>query len=144
MSVVAFSVSVPMRAPAHRVWEALVDWESHGKWIPATQSRVLEGDGGLGSLFVAISGYGPLALVDRMRVIDFDAAAMLAEVEKVGPFLGGTAGFTVRATGNEGCSVDWHERVTVPMLPRFIAPVLAVIGARAFAWSLRRLQRQLG
>ncbi len=144
MTNVAFTVSVPLDKPAREVWKALVDWESHGTWIPATQSRILEGDGGLGSVFEAISGIGPLALVDRMRVIAFDTAVMQAEVEKIGPVLHGTAGFTVHAQGEHACTVEWAETVAVPVLPRLAAPVAAYIGGRLFAWSLRRLGRHLG
>lgn len=142
MAVVSFSVSVPMDQSAPRVWAALVDWEAHGDWIPATRSRIQEGNGGLGTVFEAVSGYGPLALVDRMRVIVFDETALRAEVEKIGPLLGGTAGFVVQPRDG-GCTVHWDEDVTVPGLPRILSSVAAFIGARAFTWSLRRMQRHL-
>lgn len=143
MTTVSFTVQVPLHASARRVWAAMVDWESHGRWIPATRSRILEGDGGVGSLFEAVSGIGPLALVDRMRVRELDDAAMRAAVEKVGPVLGGTAGFAVQEGGDGNCVVEWRETVTVPLLPRVLAPLVAAISARAFAFSLRRLQRRL-
>ncbi len=44
-----------MPASASRVWGLLTDWESHSRWIPATEVRVLSGDGGLGTRFVGRS-----------------------------------------------------------------------------------------
>lgn len=142
MSVVAFAVEMSVDIPHGTLWTALVDWESHGDWIPATRSQILSGDGGLGTVFVATSGFGKLALVDRMRVIAFDAASGAAEVEKIGPVLRGTAGFTITDRPG-GCVLRWHERVIVPLLPGFLAPLAAVIGRALFRMSLQRLVRQL-
>jgi carbon monoxide dehydrogenase subunit G len=47
--------SAEMPAPADRVWALLTDWERHSRWIPATEVRVLSGDGGLGTRFVGRS-----------------------------------------------------------------------------------------
>ncbi len=143
MTIVAFEVAVPLERPGLEVWQALIDWESHGRWIPATRSRILDGDGRLGTTFEAVSGFRPLVLVDRMRVTAFDEEGLRCAVEKLGPVLTGTAGFTVRAHGSERCTVDWNESVEVPVLPQALAPIAAALGARMFAWSLRKLARQL-
>jgi carbon monoxide dehydrogenase subunit G len=142
MSTVSFQLDFPMSVSAPTVWNALSDWASHGDWIPATRSTITQGDGGLGTEFVAISGFGPLALVDRMRVVQFDAAKLTAEVEKLGPVLGGTAGFAVSATAS-GCMLEWHEHVRVPLLPRFLSPVAAAVARALFRLSLRRLSAHL-
>ncbi|HET7900814.1 MAG TPA: SRPBCC family protein [Candidatus Nanopelagicales bacterium] len=47
--------SAEMPASADRVWALLTDWERHSRWIPATEVRVLSGDGGLGTTFVGRS-----------------------------------------------------------------------------------------
>lgn len=142
MSIVSFRVEIRLPVAASDAWAALVDWAAHGDWIPATRSQILEGDGGLGTVFVATSGFGRAALVDRMRVVRFDAASLSAEVEKIGPVLHGAAGFTVTETP-DGCSLSWFERVQVPVLPRFLAPVAALLGAQLFRFALRRLAVRL-
>lgn len=138
MSTVAFRLSFPLSCAADDVWNTLVDWAGHGDWIPATRSSITKGDGGLGTEFVAISGFGRLALVDRMRVVVFDPDQMSAEVEKLGPLLGGRAGFTVSPNGR-ACRLEWYENVQVRSLPAFLAPLAAIIGKALFTLSLRRL-----
>ena len=129
------------------LWDELVDWPAHGEWIPAT---TIEGEGGdsneVGYTFTAWTGFRPVALEDRMRVTrcdwDDDAQAGVCDVEKLGPVLSGTAGFTVRADGS-GSVIDWREDVTVPYLPAFVAPVAAFVGRIGFRLSLRSLAKVL-
>ena len=142
MSTVAFRLTFPLASPADDVWNTLVDWSAHGDWIPATRSSITKGDGGLGTEFVAISGFGRLALVDRMRVVAFDADQMSAEVEKIGPVLGGRAGFSVSPNG-QACTLEWYENVRVPWLPALLAPLAAITGKALFTLSLRRLAAHL-
>ena len=142
MTTVSFEIQVPMRASLSEVWLALIDWASHGDWIPATRSRILNGEGGLGTEFEAVSGYGPLALVDRMRVATFEPERASVGIEKVGPVLGGVAGFTLTEVP-EGCVVSWYERVTVPHLPGALAPIAGRVGAVMFRWAIRRLDAML-
>lgn len=143
MARIEFVVDVHLPHGAPEVWGRLVDWGSHGDWVPATRAQVLEGSGGVGTQFEAITGFFPLRLVDRMQVVHFDAAALTAEVEKLGPVLTGRAGFTVEGVGPT-CTVHWFERVQVPLLPRALAPLVAMVSAAAFRHALLRLARLLG
>lgn len=138
MAVVSFSLDVECPCDASGMWTALVDWASHGDWIPATRSRILEGDGGTGTLFEAVTEVGRIALIDRMRVVEFDLARLSAEVEKVGPHVTGRAGFTVTSAG-AGCTVRWFESVEVRALPSLLVPLAARIGESGFRYALRRL-----
>lgn len=142
MARIEFAVDVPLTHPAPEVWNRLADWGSHGDWVPATRSCVLAGDGGTGTEFEAITGWWPLRLVDRMRVVHFDPATLTAEVEKLGPVLTGRAGFTVTGTG-AASMVHWFEDVQVPVVPQLLAPALAASSAVAFRHALGRLARQL-
>jgi len=143
MAVIEFAVDVHLTHAAPDVWGRLVDWGSHGDWVPATRSRVLAGDGGVGTEFEAVTGWWPLRLLDRMCVVHFEAAGLRAEVEKVGPVLRGRAGFTVSGSG-PSCTVHWFERVQVPLLPQWLAPLVAAASAVAFRQALGRLARLLG
>jgi hypothetical protein len=129
------------------LWDELVDWPAHGAWIPAT---TIEGEGGdpneVGYTFTAWTGFRPVALEDRMRVTrcDWDDASQtgVCDVDKLGRVLGGGAGFTVRADGS-GSTIEWREDVTVPYLPKFLAPIGAFVGKIGFGLALRSLAKVL-
>lgn len=147
MAPIEFTVTHQFDASAKLVWDEMVDWPAHGQWIPATRVEIAEesGDGlAVGAMITGYTGYGPLTLVDRMRIstIDHDQATGegTCEVEKLGPVLRGRAGFSVTAEGT--CSrVDWFEEVTVPYLPRLLAPVVNKLSAAGFSMGMRRLAK---
>lgn len=142
MAEVKFKVRLSLRVPTDRLWQALVDWRGHGKWIPATTVEVHAGDGGVGTEFTATSGFGPLALPDRMRVTEFDEAGLRAVVEKLGPVLTGTAGFELKPS-RAGTSLTWFEQVQVKSLPDYLAPIAGWIGSLLFTAAIARLEMQL-
>ncbi len=127
---------VPL-APAV-AWERLVDWAGHGSWVPLTRVDVADDDN-----FVAYSGVGPLMLEDRMRVRsrEFDGSAGEVVVDKLGPVLTGQACCRVHRDG-DGTVITWHETVTVPYLPRLLAPVVGAASAAGFSLALRNMARQ--
>lgn len=145
MALIDFTVSHQFEASSRVVWDEMIDWPAHAKWIPATRVEV---DDDLaqhvGGTLTGYTGYGPLTLVDRMRVsaIEWDDAAQVGSctVDKLGPVLTGTAGFTVTAAGN-GARVEWFEQVTVPYLPRILAPLVSKLSAAGFAFGMRRLAK---
>ncbi|WP_051062486.1 SRPBCC family protein [Ilumatobacter nonamiensis] len=145
MADIRFEVRHRFAAPPRRVWDELVDWQAHERWIPLTKMQVDPGDPTeVGHELTARTGVGRVALPDRMRVTacewDDGAAAGECVVEKLGPVLRGRAGFTVGADP-EGCVVDWFEDVTVPYVPGFVAPLGGWIGAFFFRQGMRRLER---
>jgi len=147
MAKVAFEIVHRFDAPAQVVWDALIDWAGHADWVPMTRVAVDPGDPtAVGATFTAWTGPGPLALEDRMRVtrLDWDPVTMTGtcEVEKLGPVLKGTAGFTVAPAGT-GAELRWVEDVTVPVAPQFTAPVVGKLGAAGFSFGMRRLAKSL-
>ena len=149
MADIRFEVQHKFAVPPRQVWNELVDWAGHGKWIPLTRVKVDGGDPtAVGATFTAWTGIGPVALVDRMRVaaIDWNDETLRGScrVDKLGPILKGTAGFTVDSDGSEGGSVlSWVEDVQVRWVPQFAAPLLARAGAAGFRQGMRRLARLL-
>ncbi|MEO0493942.1 MAG: SRPBCC family protein [Actinomycetota bacterium] len=149
MANVQFDVIQPFEASAQVVWDELIDWKGHEAWIPATKVEIhTDGDpAAVGSEFTATTGYGPLALPDKMRVTrcDWDDATGSGdcEVEKLGPVLTGRAGFTVEPTGAATSKVVWVEDVEVRFLPRFLAPIAKVAGAFGFKLGMRKLGKLL-
>jgi len=147
MGRVKFEIERRFDAAPQRVWDELVDWPGHGAWIPMT--TIDSGDGDpteVGYTFTGWSGIRPLALEDRMRVTqcDWDAAQTtgVCSVDKLGPVLGGVAGFTVRPDG-DATMLEWREDVTVRWLPQFLAPIAEQLGILGFKMALRSLDRQL-
>ena len=145
MALIDFVVTHTFDAPAHVVWDEMTDWPSHAKWIPATRIEIEEGDPrAVGGTFTGYTGYGPLTLVDRMRVSriswDDDADHGSCEVEKLGPVLQGRAGFTVTSDG-ESSRVDWFEQVDVKYLPSLLAPIVSKLSAVGFSFGMRKLAK---
>lgn len=132
--------------PADVVFAALVDWPSHADWVPMTKVRIEHGDGGVGTVFVATTGPGPLALPDRMRVDVLDPTARRVCITKIGPVLDGIVEITVRATDERSCTVDWLEDISIRRLtrmPRAIAAPIAAATRQGFRSSLARLSRRV-
>lgn len=142
---VEFTVTHRFDATPQTVWDEMVDWPGHGDWIPATHVDLGEGDPtSVGFEFVAYTGFGKLALVDRMRItqIDFDGATGVGrcEVEKLGPVLRGRAGFDLRPDG-AGTELVWFEDVTVAYLPKPLAPIVSKVSELGFAQAMKSLAK---
>jgi hypothetical protein len=147
VSAVRFEVRRRFDDAPQRVWAELVDWTGHAAWVPATRVRVDPGDPvAVGATFTAWTGFGPLALEDRMEVAtcawEAETLRGTCEILKRGPVLGGWAGFTVSPDAR-GAVVQWVEDLSVPHLPPRLAPIVAWLGARGLRYAMRRLARLL-
>lgn len=145
MAQVRFTIRQHFECRAHDLWCELVDWQGHEQWVPATRVEVEPGDPtAVGAAFTAFTGFGPLTLKDRMRVVLYNWDETIStgecEVEKLGPILKGRAGFTVEPQ-SDGATMEWFEDVTAPYVPQVLAPLLDRIGAAGFRLGLRRLSR---
>ncbi|MEU4565536.1 SRPBCC family protein [Micromonospora sp. NPDC023956] len=107
------TATVIVDAPAERVFAALTAWERQSEWIPFTRVRVVEGDGGEGSLIEAVTTIGPAALRDEMRVVRVDAPYEVGVVH-CGRLLRGPG--VLRCTPMQGdrTQVVWHEWFHLP------------------------------
>ncbi|MFI6227714.1 SRPBCC family protein [Micromonospora echinospora] len=107
------TATVIVDAPAERVFAAFTAWERQSEWIPFTRVRVVEGDGGEGSLIEAVTAIGPAALRDEMRVVRVDAPYEVGVVH-CGRLLRGPG--VLRCTPMEGgrTQVVWHEWFHLP------------------------------
>lgn len=111
------TATVIVNAPAHRVFAAFVNWERQSDWIPFTKVRVVEGDGGEGSLIEAITGVGPAGLRDEMRVVRVDAPYEVRVVH---------CGKVLRGPGSMRCTAMAGDRTQVVMHEWFHLPAGAV------------------
>ncbi len=150
MIAVEFTVTHNFAAPPQRVWKDMLDWEGHGDWVPATRVEIDSGDPHqVGGRFTGYTGIGPLMLVDRMEVaeITWDATTSTGycKVNKIGPVLSGTAGFTVSPHGS-GSRIEWFENVTVdnaPSLLNPLAPAISKIAALGFSYAMKQFDASL-
>lgn len=141
-SRVVFSLSEELPMSPQQAWDRLVDWGTHGEWIPMTRVDVDPDDP---NRFVAYSGVKPLVLEDRMHAtsLHFDGERGEGHVDKLGPLLVGTASFTVVAGPTAGtCLVGWTEDVAVPHLPGFATGVVGWLGRQMFAVAIKRMAKR--
>ncbi|MDO8309324.1 MAG: SRPBCC family protein [Actinomycetota bacterium] len=143
MANVFFTVTRDLPLPADVVFGELIDWRGHANWVPLTRVKVISGDGGPGTEFVATSGIGPVALPDRMRVDELDLAARTVRITKIGPVLTGQVHLSVASTGDSTSRLTWVEDIRVPGVPQFLAKPLAAAARKGFETSITRLAARL-
>lgn len=143
MAQVRFVVNRGLALPARAAFEALIDWRGHADWVPMTRVVVEAGDGGDGTVFVATTGIGPLALPDRMRVEEIDREAMTVRIVKIGPVLSGEVQIGVREVDVDSSEVTWREDIRVPLLPQFLSGAVAALTRVAFEKSLDRMAKRM-
>jgi hypothetical protein len=111
------TATVIVNAPAAKVFAAFTAWEKQSEWIPFTKVRVVEGDGGEGSLVEAVTALGPAALRDEMRVVRVDAPYEVRVVH---------CGTVLRGPGSMRCTPMAGDRTQVVLHEWFHLPGGAV------------------
>lgn len=107
------TATVIVNASAERVFAAFTSWERQSDWIPFTRVRVVEGDGGEGSLIEAVTTVGPAVLRDEMRVVRVDAPYELGVVH-CGRLLRGPGVLRCTQMDRDRTQVVWHEWFHLP------------------------------
>ena len=148
-AAVEFTVHHSFSQSSRTVWDEMIDWKGHEKWIPLTTVDLgPEPQDQVGSTFTAFTGVWKIGLEDRMRVTQIDwneeTSTGTCWVEKLGPILLGRAGFTVRPDeSGTGSSVEWIEDVQAKYLPGFVAPIAGKVGAIGFQQGMKSLAKVL-
>jgi carbon monoxide dehydrogenase subunit G len=138
-------VSVEVAAPVERVWNALVDWESHGDWMLFTKVHRTTHDGdGVGAGIEGITGVGPLLLRDTMTFSQWQpppARPARCVVEHTGAMVRGSGAFEVEELSADRSRVVWSEWVQLPfgLLGELGWIVVRPVVALFLTLSLRRL-----
>jgi uncharacterized protein YndB with AHSA1/START domain len=136
------TATVIVNAPAQRVFAAFLAWEKQSEWIPLTRVRVIEGDGGEGSLIEAITALGPAAVRDEMRVVRVDAPYEVRVVH-CGKVLRGPG--SMRCTSMDGgrTQVVMHEWFHLPggAAGKVAWPVLWPGSKLGFTGALKKFAR---
>ncbi|MES9507088.1 SRPBCC family protein [Streptomyces sp. NPDC000609] len=129
--------------PAAESWRRVTDWERHAAHVPLTTITILPGPStGVGTVFVARTGVGPLAFDDPMEVVRWTpptaGRAGLCRLEKRGSPVLGRASIDVYPM-DSGSHVVWVEELGVRLLPRWGDPLIAGAGRRIFGRVLDSL-----
>lgn len=144
MSRTVVELRQPVRAPAQRVWDAVVDWPAQGEWMLGTRVDVRRGDGeSVGSEVAAFTGLGPLGFLDTMTITGWDPPRE-CRVDHTGRVVRGIGVFTVEPRGERECVFVWREELDLPLgaLGRLGWPLARpgfLLGVRL---SLRKLARR--
>lgn len=136
------TATVIVNAPAERVFAAFTNWERQGEWIPFTTVRVVEGDGGEGSLVEAVTSVGPALLRDEMRVARVDPPYEVRVVH-CGRVLRGPGSLRCTPLAGDRTQVVWHEWFHLPLglAGRLAWPLLWPGSKIGLTRTLKRLAR---
>ncbi len=107
------TASVVVHAPAESVYAAFTAWERQGEWIPFTRVRILEGDGGEGSLIEAVTTVGRATVRDEMRVDKLDPPYEVRVVH-CGRLLRGPGVMRCTPLAGDRTQMVWHEWFQLP------------------------------
>jgi uncharacterized membrane protein len=136
------TASAIIKAPATRVYAAFIAWERQGEWIPFTKVRVVDGDGGEGSVIEAVTAVGPATLVDVMRVEKLDPPYQV-KVVHTGRVLRGPGVMRATPMGPDRTQVVWHEWFQLPggALGKVAWPLLWPGSKASLTQALKRFAR---
>ena len=136
------TATVIVNAPVARVFAAFMDWKSQSEWIPLTKVRIVEGDGGEGSLIEAITALGPAALRDEIRVVRVDAPYEVRVVH-CGTILRGPGSMRCTPMAGDRTQVVMHEWFQLPggAAGKVAWPVLWPGSKLGFTGALRKFGR---
>ncbi len=145
-----FVASVEIAAPASAVWDRLVDWPAHSRWVPLTTVTVhtVRPDG-VGARFVGRSHVGPVGFDDPMEVTEWSPPGPhrpgRCAVRKLGRVVTGWAAFDVAAIDDARSLVVWEEEIDIAprSLTRPFGPLIRIAGRIAFTAVLRTMGREV-
>ena len=141
-----FTVRRDVAAPADTVWAMLVDWPSHGRWVPFTTVTTTSASAtGVGATFVGRSGIGPIGFDDPMVVTDWqppaDGAPGRCRIAKTGRVVLGDAEFSVTPTTATRCEVLWSETIEIAVVRRLplAGRLNDLVGRLTFAAVIKKM-----
>jgi hypothetical protein len=144
--VVNFQLERTAPLSPDEAWRRLTEWPRHGEVVPLTRVTVVTpGPNRQGTVFVARSGLGPLAVDDRMEVTVWrppaEDAPGLCRLEKRGRVVLGWAEIEVRPGPGGRARVVWREELRVRLLPGLFDRPLRAAGRWMFGRAANRLLR---
>ena len=138
-----FVITEHTALPADEAWRRVTQWVRHEDKVPLTRIHVsTPGPDGLGTIFVAHTGLGPLGFDDPMEIVEWhppqDGAPGACRLQKRGRVMTGWAELHVTPDG-DGARVSWREDIGVWRLPTLFDPLVVRSSTLLFARVLRHL-----
>jgi hypothetical protein len=132
------AMTLIIKAPIEKVWQALAQWESQGDWMLLTKvevtSQIREG---VGTSIAAFTGIGKLGLMDHMTVTAWHPPN-ICDVVHTGRIIKGTGRFELTQIDAFTTQFDWSEEIQTPRaIFLLIAPGLYA-GVRISLMAFRR------
>jgi uncharacterized protein YndB with AHSA1/START domain len=108
------AVRTTIDAPPEQVWEAVRDVRTHVSWMADAEAVTLTGDRaeGVGTTFDCATRVGPIRLVDRMEVVEWEPGRAMG-VRHVG-LVTGEGRFTLAPAPGGGTTFAWEEDLRFP------------------------------
>ena len=132
------AMTLVIKAPIEKVWQALGQWENQGDWMLLTKvevtSKIREG---VGTSIAAFTGIGKLGLMDHMTVTSWQPPN-ICDVVHTGRIIKGTGRFELTQIDAFTTQFDWSEEIEAPRaIFLLIAPGLYA-GVRISLMAFRR------
>ncbi|MCX4742304.1 SRPBCC family protein [Streptomyces antibioticus] len=145
--MVTFQLERTVPLPLEEAWRRLTEWHRHGDVVPLTRVTVVTPPPTReGTVFVARTGVGPLAVDDRMEVTVWCPPVGdepgLCRLEKRGRIVRGWAEIEVRPGPGGRARVIWREELRVRPLPSAADPLLGSASRRMYGHAVNRLLRR--
>ena len=136
-------VAIDIDAPPAIVWMTVETIEDHVDWMADAEAIRFTTDEhrGVGTAFDCETKVGPLRLLDKMRVTEWETARVMG-IEHRG-LVTGRGRFTLEAIANDRTRFTWTETLTFPAKMGGAAGALAAKPVLAQIWrrNLRRLKK---
>ncbi len=141
MSEIVVSTQIP--APPEDVWAYVRDISSHVEWMADAESITFtsESSEGVGTSFDCVTKVGPIKLLDKMEITEWEANKAMGV--KHSGIVTGTGVFTLDPS-EVGTEFTWSEKLEFPLIlggklgAFFGRPILKAIWRR----NLKRLTAQ--
>lgn len=145
--MVTFLVERTVPLPLDETWHRLTEWSRHSAVFPQTRVTVATPPPPRqGTVLVARTGFGPLAVNDLMEVTVWHPSgvdtAELCRLEKRGRVVTGWVEIEVRPGPGGRSRVTWREELTVRPLPRALDDTVGSAARWAFGRGVNRLLRR--
>jgi len=131
-------MTLVMKAPIEKVWQALAQWESQGEWMLLTKVEVTsEIREGVGTSIAAFTGIGKVGLMDHMKVTAWQPPN-ICDVVHTGRIIKGTGRFELTQIDDFTTRFDWSEEILAPRAVFLLIVPGLYAGVRISLMALRR------
>jgi hypothetical protein len=136
-------LTVDVDAPVEQTWAGVTDWARQGEWMLGTRVwPTAQGGQGVGGGIEAITGVGPLGVLDRMEITLWEPPHR-CHVLHLGRVVRGTGAMEVEPLPGDRSRFVWREDLDLPLglLGRLGWPLVRPAFAFGVQLSLKRFAR---